>query len=124
MTEGSMLFEIYASGILVGNSALERGAPPMGVGDGKFIAGDSYRQIQDECQGNHADQSGLALSVRTPAGTLAPCIGVAILDYSNDAPKGEKKEWLEVTVMGIPYSLYGELFPEHVARYEEKIGGR
>jgi hypothetical protein len=96
----------------------------MGVAFGKFVAADGYREIQHECQANHVDQSGLALTVRTPAETLIPCTGVAILDYSNDAPEGEQEEWVEVSVLGIPYPLYGELFPEHVARYEERSSGR
>ncbi|KEZ04265.1 hypothetical protein GQ57_20290 [Burkholderia sp. MSh2] len=94
----------------------------MGVAFGKFVAADKYREIQHECQTNHADQSGLALSVKTPAGALVPCAGVAILDYSNHAEDGEPA-YVEATVLGIPYPLYGELFREHVARYEQQFSG-
>jgi hypothetical protein len=58
--------------------------------------------------------------VKTPAGGLLPCVGVAIQDCSNDAEEGELAD-VEVTVLGIPYPLYGELFPEHVAGYEKQF---
>ena len=57
------MFEVFARDILVGHSALELGDPPVGVACGKFIATESNRLIQRECRTNHADQSGLALSV-------------------------------------------------------------
>ena len=123
MTEGMMIFEIYAKDTLVGHSALELGDPPMGVAFGKFIPADSYREIQRECQTNHVDQSGLALSVKTPAGGVLLCAGVAIQDCSNDAEEGELAD-VEVIVLGIPYPLYGELFPEHVAGYEKQFTRR
>ncbi|WP_419684090.1 hypothetical protein ACN22W_10575 [Burkholderia theae] len=121
-TEDMMMFAIYAKDILVGYSALELGDPPMGVAFGKFVAADAYGEIQHDCQTNHGDQSGLALSVKTPAGGLVPCAGVAILDYSNHVEDGEPA-YVEATVLGIPYALYGELFPEHVARYEQRFSG-
>jgi hypothetical protein len=111
------MFEVFAHDVLVGHSALELGDPPMGVAFGKFIATESYRRIQRECRTNHADQSGLALSVTTPEGIHIPCVGVGIVDLSD-----QFEDEIEVTVFGIPYPLYGELFPEHVSGYEAKFG--
>ncbi len=118
-----MIFAIYAKGVLVGHSALELGDPPMGVAFGKFIPADSYRDIQQECKTNHVDQSALALSVKTPAGGSLPCAGVVIQDCSNEIEEGERAD-VEVTVLGIPYPLYGELFPGHVSRYEKQLTRR
>ena len=115
-----MMFAIYAKDILVGHSALEFGDPPMGVAFGKFFPADAYRQIQHECQSNHADQSGLALNARTPAGLAVPCVGVSILECAEVS----EFEPAEVNVLGIPYPLYGELFPEHVAAYEQLFDKR
>jgi hypothetical protein len=111
------MFKVFAHDVLVGHSALELGDPPMGVAFGKFIATESYRRIQRECRTNHADQSGLALSVTTPEGIHIPCVGVGIVDLSD-----QFDDEIEVTVFGIPYPLYGELFPEHVSGYEAKFG--
>lgn len=114
------MFEIYAKNTLVGHSALELGDPPMGVAFGTFVAADRYREIRSQCQTNHADQSGLALSVKTQAGQLVPCAGVAILDYTHQV-EDDDPAYVEVNVLGIPYPLYGELFPEHVAGYEQQF---
>jgi hypothetical protein len=110
-------FAIYAQEVLVGHSLLEHGDPPMGVAFGVFMPNAAYTTIQRECQTNHADQSSLHLRVQTESGTQIPCVGVGILDYSAelDAP------YVEVNVLGISYPLYGELFPHHVARYDQQF---
>lgn len=110
-------FAIYAREILVGHSMLEHGDPPMGVAFGVFIPNASYATIQHECQTNHADQSLLQLSAKTESGRQISCAGVGILDYSAEVDPS----YVEVNVLGIPYPLYGELFPHHVALYEQKF---
>ena len=102
-------FAVYAKELLVGHSMLELGDAPMGVVFGVFLPTQAYVEIRRECQTNHADQSGLHLSMRTQSGLIIPCAGVAILDCSS-----EVESPAEVNVLGIPYPLYGELFPEHV----------
>ena len=109
------IFEVFFGTTLVGYSRLERGDPPMGVAFGLFIPSNAYRAIQQQCIENHADQTALNLTLRTPTHEVIPCASVAILDASPDF--GE--EGIELNVLGIPYPLYGELFPEHVARYEQ-----
>jgi hypothetical protein len=122
LSESTVMFEIYANDTLVGRSALELGDPPMGVAFGQFIAAPGYRKIQQECRASLGDQTSLALSVKTPTGDLVPCAGVGIQDVS---PDGEEVDptWVEVSVLGIPYPLYSELFPEHVTGYEKQFGG-
>jgi len=92
----------------------------MGVAFGRFIATDSYRHIRLECRTNHADQSVLALRVKTPGGVQVKCAGVAILDGSTDSD-GDDSELVEVAVLGVEFPPYGELFPEHVIAYEERF---
>jgi hypothetical protein len=108
---------VYSKGVLIGHSLLEHGDAPMGVAFGEFIPNQAYSEIQSECMSNHADQSALQLSVRTESGVKIPCVGVAVLDSSaqNEQP------YAEVNVLGISYPLYGELFPEHVARYDQQF---
>jgi hypothetical protein len=110
-------FAVYADGMLVGHSLLELGDPPMGVAFGVFLPTEAYSEIAHECRTNHADQSHLHLSVRTESGVVVPCAGVGIQDYSGDIDP----PYIEVNVLGIPYPLYGELFPEHVAHYDQQF---
>ena len=110
-------FAIYAQEVLVGHSMLEHGDPPMGVAFGVFVPNAAYATIQRECQTNHADQSALDLSAQTESGTRISCAGVGILDYSAELDP----PYVEVNVLGIPYPLYGELFPHHVALYDQQF---
>src|SRR5689334_8676465 len=102
-------FKIYSGTTLVGTSNLEHGDSPMGVAFGRFIPAAGYAAIQAECKSNHEDQSNLHLSVKTPAGEIIQCAGVAILEGGGD---------IEVNVLGISHPEYGELFPQHVEQYE------
>ncbi|PKV11379.1 hypothetical protein CVO74_20245 [Xanthomonas prunicola] len=89
----------------------------MGVAFGVFEPLEAYASIQPKCASNHADQSNLHLSVRTEIGVSIPCQGVGILDYSGEV----EEPYAEVNVLGIPYPLYGQLFPEHVAAYDRQF---
>lgn len=42
---------------------------------------------------------------------------MSILDYSGEV----EEPYAEVSVLGIPYPLYGQLFPEHVAAYDRQF---
>lgn len=110
-------FSIYSGLVLVGYSALDYGDPPMGVASGQFEPADGYAAIQNECSTNHHDQTVLDLSVQTEAGLVITCEGLAILDYSKEFPS----PCIEVNIFGIPYPLYGELFPQQVTLYERQF---
>ena len=117
-----MSFAVFAGDTLVGHSELELGDPHMGVAFGKFVPTEGYQLIRHECRTNHADQSSLALKARTPAGDWLPCAAVGVLDYSDQTGPGDEP-YIEATALGIPYPLYGELFPAHVAAYEKRVRG-
>ena len=112
-------FLVFHQESLVGHSALEHGDPPMGVAFGEFVPTTGYESIAAHCKSNHADQSELALSVQTDDGFTIPCIGVAVLDYSEKA--GEP--YAQLNILGIEHDTYKALFPGHVAAYDRKFGG-
>jgi hypothetical protein len=118
LAEGKMIFEVYAKGVLIGHSALEKGDPPMGVAFGRFVACRSYEDVRLECRATYGDQARLELSVRTSTGDLLTCAGVAIQDCSDET---EDLTDVEVTVLGVEHPPYEELFPEHVAAYERQF---
>lgn len=87
----------------------------MGVASGRFYPAPGYRTIQLCCRQEHADQTGLDLTVRTPDRQIIQCAGVSILDYS--AEFGETA--IELNVLGISSPSYEDLFPQQVAEYEK-----
>ncbi|WP_396268131.1 hypothetical protein [Ideonella sp.] len=112
-------FLVFHQKALVGHSALEHGDPPMGVAFGQFVPAPDYEAIAAYCKGNHADQTELALSVQTEDGFIIPCVGVGVLDYTEDA--GDF--YAELNVLGIAHDVYARLFPGHVAAYDGQFGG-
>jgi hypothetical protein len=110
-----MRFEVLANGVVVGSSELEVGDAPMGVAAGRFLPHPAYSAIQPlVVEGRDSSQAHLALVVRVTEGAEIPSEGgVRITDYSTEL--GD--EGIEIEVLGIPYPLYGELFPEHVTAY-------
>lgn len=105
-------FLVYAGEVLIGATALEWGDPPMGGAFGALIPEAAYEDIRSICIANWKGQAELRLSVKTSSGVSIPCVGVAILDANLAG------EPAEVNVIGIPYPLYGELFPAHVVAYQ------
>ena len=108
-------FNILSGSTLIGYSELEFGDPPMGVAFGKFLPSPAYATIQEAViASNEGSQGHLCLSAQKVEGeVLLPETGVRILDFSAELDPDE----IEVSVVGIGYPLYGELFPEHVAAY-------
>jgi hypothetical protein len=116
-------FVIYSGSTIIGYSELEGGDPPMGCAAGRLLPLPSYSSVKESCRidpdsANVNSQEHLALSVRLVGGDVVPTQGgVHILDYSDDLDGGA----IEVHVDGIPYPLYEELFPEHVAAYKRQF---
>ena len=116
-------FGIYSGSTIIGYSELEGGDPPMGCAAGRFLPLPNYSSVKASCRidphsENVSSQEHLALSVRLVGGDVISAQGgVLILDYSDEPDCGA----IEVHVNGIPYPLYEELFPEHVAAYERQF---
>jgi hypothetical protein len=105
--------------VLVGYSELERGDPPMGVAEGKFLPTPAYEGIKRSAVvARERSQTHLELAVRSIDGRELPAQGgVRIIDYTSELGIGE----VQVEVLGIPYPLYEELFPGHVAAYRSQF---
>lgn len=110
-------FSVLSNGSLVGHSHLELGDPPMGVAFGEFFPAPGYAAISRHCRTNHSDRPSLELSVQTEQGTVIPCVGVGILDYSAET----SEPYIEINVLGIEYSVYQALFPQHITSYEQQF---
>lgn len=115
-------FGVYSGSTIIGYSELEGGDPPMGCAGGRFLPLPNYSSVKASCRidprSENVSQEHLALSVRLVGGDAIPAQGgVLILDYSDEPDIGA----IEVHVQGIPYPLYEELFPDHVAKYKRQF---
>ena len=82
----------------------------MGVASGRFLPAPAYEQLASELA---SDQ----LSVRVPGGAAVPSSGgVHITDFR---AKYESEDAIAVEILGIAYPLYEQLFPRHVAIYQD-----
>lgn len=113
-------FEVYSNDVLIGWSELELGDPPMGVAFGKFLPSVDYGFVQPVIVAAAAGPlpESLNLSIRERNGeVLQASGGVHLVDCSVEAgPDGR-----EVSVLGVSYPSYEQLFPEHVAAYERRF---
>ncbi|QZI69985.1 hypothetical protein K5F93_27140 [Pseudomonas protegens] len=112
-------FKIYQGTTLLGGSALESNDPPMGVAWGQFIAAPAYAALQEQVRAltGGADQSSLQLQVYH-LDQPVPAMGVSLQDYSAECGA----EAIEISVLGIGYPLYEQLFPHAVAAYLKAPG--
>ncbi|HEX7285225.1 MAG TPA: hypothetical protein VF532_03540 [Candidatus Angelobacter sp.] len=116
-------FEIHSGSTIIGYSELEGGDLPMGCAGGRFLPLPSYSSVKESCRidphsGDVPSQEHLTLTVHLFGGDVIPAQGgVFIVDYSGDADCGA----IEVHIQGVPYPLYEELFPEHVATYKRQF---
>jgi hypothetical protein len=110
-------FRIYSKGRLIGHTEFENGDPPMGVAFGRLFPTEHYAVIQKELISNPSGQTHLALSAETPDGRPFKCVSVVIDDYSSDLGPEE----IQVSALGINDPPYAELFPHHVALYEQQF---
>jgi hypothetical protein len=113
----SMRFIVKVGDEMVGFSELEGGDPPMGTACGKFVPTGRYASIQQHCK-PEALQSIPNLTIEIEGGQLIEHSGpVQIIDFGPEL--GE--DGIQICVDGIPYPLYGELFPHHVAVYRNQF---
>ena len=110
-----MRFEVKLRNEIIGFTELEAGDAPMGIAGGRFVPTPAYAQIQADCI-KHRDSwiTIPELTIGLVGYTLPiECSGpITIIDYSSEL--GE----IEISIHGIPYPLYAELFPQHVESYK------
>ena len=113
-------FEIYSGTVLIGWSELELCDAPMGVAFGRFLPASGYAVVKSvvvAAAGGPLPED-LQLSLRERDGlVLQACGGVHIADCSNELGS----DGLEVSILGVPYPEYEQIFPEPVAAYEHQI---
>ena len=114
-------FEVLANDVVIGHSDLEGGDPPMGVASGLFFPTPEYSSVQPALlKADGRSTEGMVLSVRVRGGTDIPAQGgVLIEDYSAEIGSGVTA--IEVSVLGVPYPLYQQLFPAHVVAYKQQF---
>jgi hypothetical protein len=110
-------FSIYSDGVFIGLSELEKGDAPMGVAFGVFQPEAGYESVRDMCKVESVDQSQLNLSVLSPDGIPVPCEGIGVHEFQLESGEPE----IEIEILGVPYPLYAELFPQHLAAYEKQF---
>jgi hypothetical protein len=113
-------FEVYSASSLVGWTELELGDAPMGVAFGRLLPAPAYAAIQPvvlaAATGPLPDE--LQLSIREVNGAaLQASGGVHLVDRSTEVGT----DGMEVSILGVSYPSYDELFPEHVAAYERQF---
>ena len=113
-----MRFEVRLRNETIGFTEPEGGDPPMGVAGGRFFPTPAYKSFQPYCvEHRESWRSVPELTVSLVGGRPIECVNVVILDYSCELGTEE----IEVEALGIPYPLYGELFPQHVEVYRNQF---
>lgn len=109
------MFSIYSNGVLIGQSALESGDPPMGVAFGEFIPAAAFASLRMQMVSEGPQLRILSgLSVRIARDVAIDCESVAVFEAGEPAnPAG----W-EVTCFGIVQ--YADLFPERMKTYDNQ----
>jgi len=117
------MFLIYSDGVLIGQSALEHGDPPMGVALGEFIPAAAFAAARLEAVVSEQQEDIRilrGLSLRTSDQKLIRCTHVAVIECGESSnPIG----W-EVECMGFESPSYADLFPNHVKAYDAGIQDR
>ncbi|MDN3638185.1 hypothetical protein QWY82_05095 [Simiduia curdlanivorans] len=116
------MYKIVFNGVVIGASLLEAGDPPVGRVSGiiKHIKNtDEFSFFILQCGGTESSEeyrlelNSHFLVVSADDSTI-PYAGGYILWYP------ELDEAI-IELVGIPYPEYGELFPEHVAKYKKQL---
>jgi hypothetical protein len=109
-------YQVFMDLILISYSDFKYGDPPMGVISGIFSPLPAYERFRSQfITLRDSSQKHLALSVARSNGEVIPALGISIFDYSTELAE------IQVTVLGIAYPLYKELFPELVTAYYNQI---
>jgi hypothetical protein len=119
------MFGIFHGGVLIGQSELESGDPPMGVAFGQFEPTGAFAPLRDAMKaardGAGKEQRDTryldGVCARTADGIALVCSHVAVCEYGEaDDPLA----WV-VYCLGIEQPPYEELFPHHVKTYADQF---
>jgi hypothetical protein len=111
-----MRFEVKLGNDIIGFTELEAGDAPMGVACGRFVPTPAYASIQSYCKEHRESWAPIPeLSIAVTGSSLPiECSGtITVEDCSVEL--GE----IEISIHGVPYPLYAELFPNHVESYKK-----
>jgi hypothetical protein len=111
-----MRFEVKLGDEIIGFTELEAGDAPMGVAGGRFVPTPAYASIQSYCIKNRDSWVPIPELTIAVTGCSLPIERsgpITIDDYSVEL--GE----IEISIHGVPYPLYAELFPQHVESYKK-----
>ena len=119
------MFCIFHGDVLIGQSKLEFGDPPMGVAFGRFEPTNAFASLRNAMQPVRDDAGQepperrylTGLCAKTADGIVLVCLHVEVCEYGEADNPLER----EVACLGIEYPLYEELFPHHVKAYEDRF---
>ena len=116
-----LLFLVFHKDILIGHSRLEYGDPPMSVAHGKFLPSVNFTEIRHsfepiEDKDQRKWEGGFRVS--TNNGENLECdVPISIIEYGDVTNPID----IEVVCHAIIKPPYSELFPHHVAAYENSF---
>lgn len=114
-----MTFYVFANDELIGTTQLGGGDPPMGIVFDVMTPNEAYQKYRNLfiCQDYCAIEK-LNLFVTTDIGErLAPCSGIGIVDYSEEA----EENMIQVNIFGLDTGVYRKYFSHHIQKYEEEF---
>jgi len=123
-----MKYNIFLNNVNIGSSDLENADPPMGVVSGQINFQDKnfdYNFFRNYCKIN---------TIKTEEYPEDQFISTQIIAnlkvYNKNGIEisgngcyiaGMDSEGFEINIIGIPYPLYQEEFPQHVSHYQNKF---
>jgi hypothetical protein len=117
------MFEIISDGTVIGWTKFEYGDAPMGVAFGKFVPAGSFAEFASSTPMSSQSSARVRiwsdLRATSPDGIVLDDATVSVALVEQSSEEGEAD--IEVTAEGIPYPLYAELFPHHVADYSARF---
>jgi hypothetical protein len=117
------MFEIISDVTVIGWTQFEYGDAPMGVAFGKFVPAEAFAEFASgtpvSSQSSERARIWSDLKAMSPDGVALDGATVSVALVERSSVEGEAD--IEVAAEAIPYPLYAELFPHHVADYSARF---
>jgi hypothetical protein len=119
----SAMFVIISDSTVIGWTKFEYGDAPMGVALGKFIPAEAFAEFVSgtpvSSQSNERVRVWSDLRAMSPDGVAleGATVSVALVERSSVESEAD----ISVAAEAIPYPLYSEVFPHHVADYSSRF---